>query len=84
MKIKVFKFQVSNAAYGQSGSCESYTWYQNLKGQEVSPEQIETTINTFCQGKEIIDIKINNVDINYILGNALDFNILKEAGIENQ
>ena len=26
---------------------------------------------------------INNVDINYILGNALDFNILKEAGIEN-
>lgn len=65
MKIKVFKFQVSNAAYGQSGSCESYTWYQNLKGQEVSPEQIETTINTFCQGKEIIDIKINNVDINY-------------------
>lgn len=25
---------------------------------------------------------INNVDINYILGNALDFNILKEAGIE--
>lgn len=65
MQIKVFKFQVSNAAYGQSGSCESYTWYKNLKGQEVSPEQIETTINTFCQGKEIVDIKINNVDTNY-------------------
>jgi hypothetical protein len=65
MKIKVFKFQVSNAAYGQSGSCESYRWYQNLKDKTVSTEYVERIINEFCSDKEVVDIKINNVDTNY-------------------
>ena len=65
MKIKVFKFQVSNAAYEQSGSCEEYGWYKKLKDTEATTECVERTINEFCSDKEVVDIKINNVDINY-------------------
>jgi len=36
-----------------------------LEGKTISAERIEEIVNEFSLDKEIIDIRINNVDVNY-------------------
>ena len=61
MKIKLFRFEVSNAS---SLALES-DWYKNDKEKIVSEEMIEYIVNDFIYDKNVIDIKVNNVDVNY-------------------
>lgn len=61
MKIKLFRFEVSNAS---SLALES-DWYKNDKEKIVSEGMIENIVNDFIYDKNVIDIKVNNADVNY-------------------
>ena len=65
MKIKVFKFEVSNSARIPVGDDSKTAWYKSKRFDLAIPEEIEDEINDFCCDKEIIDIKINTVDVHY-------------------
>lgn len=65
MKIKVFKFEVSNGSCAEFEGDSRERWFQIAKSKLVSPETIERTINNFCCDKNIINISINNVDVKY-------------------
>lgn len=66
MKIKVFKFEVSNASSSPFGNDDcKQKWFQEKQDKLIGPTQIESIINNFCCEKDIIDIKINNVDVEY-------------------
>lgn len=65
MKVKVLKFQVSNASSQLLKGDEKERWAQNAKDMLDTPSKIENTINDFCCDKNIIDIKVNTVDVNY-------------------
>lgn len=69
-KIKVFKFEVSNFVYGttkeeflKDGKSEGY--YDKYFNTLVTPEQIEDTVNSFLEGKELISLNINTIDVHY-------------------
>ena len=65
MKIKVFKFEVSNGSCCEFEGDSRERWFQIAKNKLVTPEKIERTINNFCCDKEVIGISINNVDVKY-------------------
>ena len=65
MKVKVFKFEVSNACRCEYEGDSRERWFQISKNQLITPEKIERTINDFCCGKNIVNISINNVDVKY-------------------
>lgn len=65
MKIKVFKFEVSNATSEALRDDFGSDWFRKGQSKLVSPTQIENIINEFCHNKDIVDIKINNVDVKY-------------------
>lgn len=65
MKIKVFKFEVSNATSSPCRGDENESWFNVKQSKLVTPERIEKIINDFCSDKSIINININNVDVQY-------------------
>lgn len=54
MKIAVFKFNASIARWKDKGG-----------GECIDTFVIEDEINSFCKGKQIVDIKVNTVDYDY-------------------
>ena len=65
MKIKVFKFRVSNAASEPFSEDIGKDWYAKRKGELVSETEIASKVNRFIQGKRVINILVNNVDVHY-------------------
>lgn len=65
MKIKVFKFEVSNGSCCEFEGDARERWFKIAQSKLATPEKIERTINNFCLDKDIIDININNVDVKY-------------------
>ena len=65
MKIKVFKFTVSNAASSPSENDMKERWYDKRKSELVDEEEIEDTINDFIRHKNVISMYVNNVDVKY-------------------
>ena len=75
LKVKVFRFRVSNAASSPLKDDEYEKWFIQSKKELVSENYIEKTINKFIEDKDVVDIKINNVDVNYhnnARGNTID------------
>ena len=64
-KVKIFRFEVSNGSSNPLKDDESSSWYINGQAKLVSEQEIEETINNFIYDIEVIDIKVNNIDINY-------------------
>lgn len=65
MKIKVFKFEVCNYSSHPCSGDEKTSWYHEGLNSLADPDDIAYTLNRFCADKEIIDIKINAVDVHY-------------------
>lgn len=65
MKIKVFKFEVSNSSCIAFSDDKEKEWYHKKQAKLKSPSDIEDEINGFCEGKDIVDIKVQNVDMDY-------------------
>ena len=75
LKVKVFKFRVSNAASAMHDDDKSSAYFIKIQKELVSEKDIEETINNFIAGKDIVDIKINNIDVQYhnnARGNTVD------------
>ena len=73
MKIKLFRFRVSNWTLSiLSGDHPSDDAYLEV----VSLDEIEECINEFASLHEVVDIKVNNIDVKYhnnARGNTIDF-----------
>lgn len=65
MKIKTFKFEVSNWSSSCNDTDKNGASYAEYQKRIATPEQIDKTINEFCKGKTIKNINVNNIDINY-------------------
>ena len=65
MKIKVYKFEVSNGSRCELEGDSKESWFRIARSKLINPDQIEKIINDFCHGKDIINININNVDVKY-------------------
>ena len=75
LKIKIFRFRVSNATSSPFSGDEKSEWFMKAKKEIWSEKKIEKTINDFIADKDIVDIKINNVDVQYHnngRGNTID------------
>lgn len=66
-KIATFKFEVSNAASLPTSSDIGTNWYCSARKKLSTPQKIDDRINEFMSnlGCEIIDIRINTVEVNY-------------------
>jgi predicted CoA-binding protein len=64
-KIKIFRFEVSNVASGACAEDVNQPWYSKNIEKLATNEEIEDKINTFIKDKCLIEIKINNIDIDY-------------------
>ena len=65
MKIKVFKFEVSNASSAAFSDDMQKEWYYKKQARLKTPSEIENIINEFCKDKDVVDIKIQTVDVEY-------------------
>lgn len=65
MYIKTFRFRVSNAASSAFSDDINTNWYTERVKELVSEAEITKKINKFINDKEVIDIKITPVDVNY-------------------
>jgi hypothetical protein len=65
MKIKVFKFEVSNASSKAFSDDKQKDWYYTQQARLKTPNEIEDIINEFCKDKDVVDIKIQTVDVEY-------------------
>lgn len=65
MKIKILKFEVSNAASSPFDEDKNKPWFSNCIKRLKTPSEIQTEINKFCADKEVVDIKTNTVDVHY-------------------
>ena len=65
MKIKVFKFEVSNGSKCEYEGDSRESWFRIAQSKLVTPEKIEKTIKDFFCDKDNINISINNVDVKY-------------------
>lgn len=66
MKIKVFRFEVSNftSTMSKKEVCER-TYSLEVSERLATTEYIEDTINEFIKGKEVIDIKTDVIHTEY-------------------
>ena len=64
-KVKIFRFEVSNASSSPCGDDLKTAYYKELKERIASEEDIENIINDFIQNKHDVDIKVNTVDVHY-------------------
>lgn len=66
-KIKVFEFEVSNAAASPCSGDYKENWFNKEIDKLSSPYEIEHTINDFLETNNytLVDLKVNNVDVHY-------------------
>ena len=65
MKVKVFRFTVSNASSAASSDDIGKAWYSEQKKKLSTEKDIEKALNKFMETVRVIDIKTNTVDVNY-------------------
>ena len=66
MKVKIFRFRVSNMSSVVCTGDKREAWYQQAQSELVSEKEIENTINNFTKTvQEVIDIKVSTVDVHY-------------------
>ena len=65
MKVKVFKFLVSNPASSMLAGDEKNASFRECMSQLKKPEDIENVINAFCCDKDVIGINVNEIDVKY-------------------
>lgn len=66
MRVKVFRFRVSNAASRPCTGDIGEKWFDKSKAELKSNEYIEDTINSFLDKvNRAIDIKVNTVDVGF-------------------
>ena len=66
-KIKVYEFEVSNASSSPCSEDYKEIWFGKELDKLSSTYEIEHTINDFLETNNyiLVDLKVNNVDINY-------------------
>ena len=67
VRVKVFKFEVSNSASAPMQSDLRESWYYDSKADLYSPSDVENAINTWIRTEDalVIDIDVKNVDVKY-------------------
>lgn len=65
IKIKVFRFEVSNASSSCFEDDKYQRWYKQDQIKLASREYIENCINEFLKDKEFIDLKVSTIDVEY-------------------
>jgi hypothetical protein len=65
MKIKVFRFKVSNWTSSCSDEDKKGTRYKDKQAELATEEQIEQTINDFIKDKCDVSITVTPVDVDY-------------------
>jgi hypothetical protein len=66
MKVKIFRFQVSNASYlNDREDDKTSRWYSNNSKELVKENEIETIINDFIEDKNVVEIKVTTIDVLY-------------------
>lgn len=64
-KVKIFRFEVSNAASRSCDNDKNQSWYRNKLEKLDNEEYIEEYINDFIKGVNVISININTIDVGY-------------------
>lgn len=77
MKVKIFRFRVSNAASISRGDDYREAWFRKRLAELNNENDIERIINEFLdkEVKKVLDIKVNTVDVGYhnnTRGNTID------------
>lgn len=77
MKVKIFRFRVSNAASSPRPDDYRESWFKKRLAELESEKDIECIINEFLykEVKKVLDIKVNTVDVGYhnnARGNTID------------
>lgn len=77
MKVKVFRFRVSNAASSPCSEDYKKDWFKERLAELKSEKDIERIINEFLykEAKKVLEIKVNTVDVEYhnnARGNTVD------------
>lgn len=65
VKVKVFRFEVSNASSKICSGDDSSSWYYKERMKLSNEYSIENAINEFLEDKILINIVINTVDVHY-------------------
>lgn len=65
MKIKVFKFEVSNASSNVVGKDKEESWYYEKQRRLHGEHDIEVVINDFINNKNVVKISINTIETHY-------------------
>ena len=65
MRIKVFRFKVSNWSSSAFEDDKKNLNYKQAQSELVTEEQIEKTINGFIKDKKNVSITVTPVDVHY-------------------
>ena len=65
MLVTVFKYEVANASSHAFSEDADTSWYKKARIRLTTPEEIEEEISDFCRNKDIVDIKVNTVDVHH-------------------
>lgn len=75
MKVKIFRFNVSNATSYCFDDDKKDKWYQEGQDRLVSEEKIEEILNDFIKDKSNVSITVTPIDVHYhnnARGNDID------------
>ena len=64
-KVKIMRFCVCNCTTVCNAGDENTTWFKNKQDEVSSVTEIEKIVNEFIRDKNVIDIKVNTVDVHY-------------------
>ena len=67
VKVKIFRFEVSNSASAPLESDLKEKWFYNAKADLSSPFEIQSVINTWIASENalVINIDVKSVDVKY-------------------
>ena len=67
VKVKIFKFEVSNSASAAFESDLKERWFHSAKAKLSNPFEIQSVINTWIasEGALVINIDVKSVDVQY-------------------
>lgn len=65
MKIKVFRFKVSNWSSSAFEDDKKHSDYKQAQNELVSEAQIEYVVNGFIKNKQNVSIMVTPVDVHY-------------------
>jgi len=75
MKVKVFRFRVSNASSHAFNDDKGAKWYNEALEELDNTEWIEQVINEFCEEHNVVNIVTNAIEVhrhNNARGNTID------------